>query len=252
MAILTAYFDESGTHDDSAITAIAGYVAEADVWAQVESDWQKVLGEFADRGLHTFHATDSYAGNGEFGRLDSFWRNYVRTQLSDILERSDIQAIWAGVNVDDWDDLTTDAFRARYPKPYDLCFEEVVKQLFRWSRHHVDGSPVSLVFGVQSEYQNRASTAYKAWLRHPEVSKFLGALSFGFPKTLVPLQAADMLAHEMNMEWEKVEFGELNFQNVGLRPFLEKITRRHGLHGGGLFGSQGLRTAMARFLKNQS
>jgi hypothetical protein len=58
MAMLIGYFDESGTHDQSAVTTIAGYVAKPEVWASVEAQWRQVLEPFAQKGLHTFHMVD--------------------------------------------------------------------------------------------------------------------------------------------------------------------------------------------------
>lgn len=247
LAMLRAYFDESGTHIGSPVTAIAGFAATAEVWTAIETEWSKVLADFKDKGVEAFHMTDCLAATGQFSRLDAFWRNYLVNSLAAILERSDIQAIWAGVNTEDWDDLTTPEFREQFPKPYDLCFDEVVRQLYRWSRHGADGTPVALVFGEQTEYQTRNELALQAWRRHPEFCRFIGSVTYSSPKLLIPLQAADMLAYEINKEWEKVEFQELTWQNVGLRSVLERITKIHGLHGGGLFGDQAIRTAVARF-----
>ena len=245
--MLHAYFDESGTHNGSPITAIAGFAATTEVWSRIERDWIAVLADFDQKGLHTFHMTDCLAARGEFSRINEFWRDHILSRLVAILERSDIQAIWAGVNTDDWEDLTTPEFRERFPKPYDLCFDEVARQLFRWSRHSADGTPVAVVFAEHPEYQSRAVFTYDLWRQRPDFARFLGAITRGSPKLVVPLQAADMLAYEINKEWEKVEYEELTWENIRPRTVLDRITTIHGLHGGGLFGDQAIRTAVARF-----
>jgi hypothetical protein len=252
LALLRAYFDDSGTHAGSPIVMIAGYVATEQAWDSVQQAWKRVLDEFASKGVTWFHMSEFQGGHGQFAGLDEPLRKYLINQLSGILETADVQAIWAGVNAEEWDELTTPRFLQKYPKPYHLCFDEVVSQLWRWSRHHAEGTPVPIIFAAQNEYQGHIEEIYTAWRKHPRAGEFLGQLSYGFPKQVIPLQTADMLAYEARAEWEMVEFEELNFENaLGFRPLLDKITKIHGLAGGGLYGRQGLKTAIARFEVSQ-
>src|SRR5262245_36059311 len=117
MACMRAYFDESGTHDEARVTAIAGYVGSKDVWTVVETAWRGALALYADKGVKTFHMKDCVAGKGEFQRLDTFFRMALITQLSNILKENDIQAIWSAVIVEDWHAVVDDPiFLARFPK----------------------------------------------------------------------------------------------------------------------------------------
>jgi hypothetical protein len=195
--------------------------------------------------------TDWAAGKGDCALLDTPKRNYMLVQLSDILASSDVEPIWAGVNNPAWSLLTfeEEEFKKRYPIPYDLCFDEAVSQLWRWARHAVDGSPVSVIVAAQSKNNDkRSAEIYEAWRRHPRAGEFLGTLSFAFASEVIPLQAADMLAYEISHEWATVEFEKIGWHNnFGIRPLLDKITTNRSPHRGGLYGEQGLRTAIARF-----
>ena len=51
MALLKAYFDESGTHAESPVTAIAGFVGTKDAWRSVEADMLAALKLFEDKGV---------------------------------------------------------------------------------------------------------------------------------------------------------------------------------------------------------
>lgn len=43
MAKFTAYFDESGTHGDSAALVVSGYVASAEQWLNFDGAWKHLL-----------------------------------------------------------------------------------------------------------------------------------------------------------------------------------------------------------------
>src|SRR5574337_667214 len=43
MAMLAAYFDESGIHSDSSVVAVAGYVAPVNEWQKLELEWRFFL-----------------------------------------------------------------------------------------------------------------------------------------------------------------------------------------------------------------
>jgi hypothetical protein len=61
--ILTAYVDESGTHDDSPITVMAGYVGYSGQWRKFEKKWARQLQKF---DVTHFHAKDFVKRTGEY------------------------------------------------------------------------------------------------------------------------------------------------------------------------------------------
>jgi len=249
LAMLRAYFDESGTHGDAPITVIAGFVATAEVWAALEAEWSKLLSPLAELGVTWFHLVDCQHGRKQFDRVRREIREDLIANLADVVSRHDVSAVWAGVNVEEFDRLATPEFRQRFPKPYDLCFDEVVRQIWWWSRHNAQGERVPLMFAVQEEYEKRNIQAYQAWRAHPRAGELLGSLTFDFPKNVVPLQAADFIAGETAKEWTGREYGEMSLRTgFQLNPTLQKITQRRAMHAGGLFSTEGLKTAIARFM----
>jgi hypothetical protein len=46
VVILTAYFDESGTHSGSEAVAVAGYVSTPDRWERFGQEWREALAAY--------------------------------------------------------------------------------------------------------------------------------------------------------------------------------------------------------------
>lgn len=63
--IITAYLDESGTHDGSPVTVMSGFVGNVHQWRKAEGKQQRVLVEF---GVKIFHAVDFFQKTGAFSR----------------------------------------------------------------------------------------------------------------------------------------------------------------------------------------
>jgi hypothetical protein len=61
--ILTVCLDESGTHADSPISVMAGYVGTAAQWKHVEADWAALI---AKAGVRHIHAVDLFRRTKQF------------------------------------------------------------------------------------------------------------------------------------------------------------------------------------------
>jgi hypothetical protein len=61
--ILTVHLDESGTHAASPISVMAGHVATAEQWKQIEADWATLV---AKAGVRYIHAVDLFKRAKQF------------------------------------------------------------------------------------------------------------------------------------------------------------------------------------------
>src|SRR5260370_2142808 len=61
--ILTAYFDESGTHAGAKVSAMAGFVGDNRQWRKYEKRAGKLFKRY---GVGVFHAIDVRRGHGDF------------------------------------------------------------------------------------------------------------------------------------------------------------------------------------------
>jgi hypothetical protein len=76
MALLKAFFDETGTHQGSPITGIGGFVGPCETWQQLEPQWAGVLAEFADKGVRWFHMSEAIVQKGQFAALEKWQVDY--------------------------------------------------------------------------------------------------------------------------------------------------------------------------------
>lgn len=244
--MLEAYFDESGTHERSKITAIGGFVASKDAWAQFERDLAAVLAPYANKGVSVFHMTDCLAQTGQFAFLEKPFINAILWGIGKALKRAEVTVIYAGVVQDDWDTEVLDgAFKARFPKPFDLCFATVLKELHRWSSHYGDGEPVASVFAQQDEYQGRMSAAVEALSCSGKYAPRLGSITFGRPENILPLQAADFAAYSMRGNIERRQYWD-GIYGAGPTAVFSCATAGRYAHGG-WYDAAALRLAMTRY-----
>jgi hypothetical protein len=71
----------------------------------------------------------------------------------------------------------------RFPKPIDLCFDDVVRSLARWSKQNTNSELVAPIFAYSNAYRE-VGRLYGAqeWYRNAP-----GSLAFDFPYRVVPL-----------------------------------------------------------------
>ena len=232
LALLVAYFDESGTHERSPITAIGGFVASKAAWEVFETDLAAVLAPYADKGVREFHMTDCLAQEGQYAFIARPHINAILWGIGRALKKAEVTAVYAAVVQDDWDEVVTDGpFRDRFPTTYALCFEEVAVQLARWSRKYGDGEPVVPIFAIADQYQEQATNAAAAMDRSNRYAGYLSGIAFNRPQVLTPLQAADFAAHSLRGNMENLVYWE-SFEKAQPTVVFDHATRGKFAHGG--------------------
>jgi hypothetical protein len=245
--VLIGYFDESGTHKEAPVAAIAGYVARVEDWGPIETQWRQELAPLSAKGVKTFHMAHCRGQWGEFSKVPRLDCDRLIDRLSDILEQADIKAFWSAVDVPDWNAVTTPGFREVFPKPYDFCFQGVLREIILWQRQVLGpNEEIQLFFSLQDEYEQRSLNAFKAWKQsNPD---FFKSLTYASPSDFPALQATDMLANLTNLEWRMIQKDGLTARNnYGYNSLLTKITTRNTMGGGGLFDALALRNVLKGF-----
>jgi len=206
MTLLKAYFDESGTHGGS-VTAIGGLVGVEAAWTAVESEINETIKLFKDKGVEYFHAAECAAQEGQYAGIDKERVSYIFMRIAKAIGSNPVVPIMSAVVQQDWDAVAKDVgFLKRFPKPFDLCFDDIVRQLWEWGAIYAPGEKIVPMFGYQKEYQSRMNDAVASYGSEKWYKEVLGPISFGHMDQVVPLQAADFIAHQSNWDVERRRF----------------------------------------------
>ena len=98
LAMLKAFFDDSGTHGEALITTISGFMAPAKVWERLEIEWLDVLSDYKSRyGVTWYHATDVAAWREEWAAVPLDPCRDAPMRFAAILGRHNVLPVWAAV-----------------------------------------------------------------------------------------------------------------------------------------------------------
>lgn len=198
LALLVAYFDESGIHAGAKATSISGFIASTEVWKNIECEWKEQLDTF---GIPYFHAAECKAGRGPFASVRKEFRNVLPMNLAKIICKHKPAGLSNVVLRDDWDQTDWSkpgaiTLKNRYPEPYDMCFDAAMQQMDTYSTHMANGEPVAIVIAEQTQFRDRVNIVCNAYRNHQNWANRFVSLTFARPSNLIPLQAADMMVNE--------------------------------------------------------
>jgi hypothetical protein len=245
--MLKGFFDDTGTHQGSRVTGIGGFVGAADAWTALEPKWASVLDEFADKGVRWLHASEAIAQKGQFARITKPELNYILTTVSQELGRHPLTGFFSAVITDDWGAIQDADFLKRFPRPIDLCFQNLVEHLWRWGKANVDGEPIVPVFAYSDEQSSHMKSVLDAYGSHEWYREVLGPIAFDFPQRVIPLQAADLLVHQMNWDTEKRFFEQPTLATAGMTRALSWATGDGRFVHGNYLDEDGLLLTVHRF-----
>src|SRR5207302_10270039 len=105
--MLTAYFDDSGTHDDSAFVLLGGLYGTDEQWEAFDIAWRaKLAAAVPDKpSLRRFHMFDCQHGDGEFVGYSKPERDALIHDLRNIIIDGGLHGYCCGGSRGDWDDL---------------------------------------------------------------------------------------------------------------------------------------------------
>lgn len=169
--------------------------------------------------------------------------------FANALSKVRLTPIWAAVVNEDFRAFATPEFLIRYPTPLDLCYEQVMRQMYRWAAKENIGDPVLPVFSTQVSHANRMIEAYERWGSLTDISGFFGAISFASYRQVIPLQCADLISSETAKTWESREYSD-GSSKWQFSRVLDKAVGEYGnLLYGGCYAETGMKVAVKRFME---
>jgi hypothetical protein len=186
--MLWAYFDESGQHDPNTghlvRLTIGGLVAPDDAWRSFEIEWKAALDEAA---LTAFHMTDFERYEGEF-------RGWAEDRHREFLNRLLEIIAWHAKDCIGFSNTVFNPkkqFRETYENG---LIDSLMHLALRSNRGHAD--KVSVVFARHKSYGESNIRKIFHFMDQYRDNR-LGSLSVDDPASKLPLQAADIVAYEI-------------------------------------------------------
>ncbi|WIG54900.1 MAG: hypothetical protein OJF61_000686 [Rhodanobacteraceae bacterium] len=192
VALLAAYFDESGTTGADKIALYGGAVARTDEWRNIEKPWRQKLDEFQ---IGTYHASHCEHGIKEFAHLSRPIREALTGYLAGLIGGLNAQAFGSAILRKDWPYVPKHLRDACFDDPILFSLSFCFQHVSTWAKENAGSEPVAFVFACHEKYGPVIEQVHKAFQASGRWTN-IGSLSFAKPQNLVQLQAADLLSYE--------------------------------------------------------
>lgn len=199
LAMLKAYFDDSGTHAGSNVVVMGGLIGSITQWNAFEQEWRDKLAHplLGKPALRKWSTADCRARVGEFRDYDHHGaeRDAVTRDFRKIIIDSELIGIASAIDQTAWDELVVGPARGVLGTALEACFTHCIAQTALIASTHPEAKDdIAIVFdqGIETERLNRITRAYKSQL----LDRNLVSIAFADVGRILPLQAADMVATE--------------------------------------------------------
>jgi hypothetical protein len=221
LSMFSVYFDESGTHKDSNVVVVAGWVSTDIQWQRFSTAWTGVL-RAAGLDPPIFHMTDYESRRGQFAGWQQNKRVRVLQKLQGLIRRRTKQAIVAAVIVDAFAKGRRERKVPSNMSPYGFGVVECIKKVGQWADNAGYTGPIAYYFEDGNRWRSHVLIATAEIERTPDFrARYrFASWGFGFKDTMTPLQAADMLAYEI---WKEAINGNLVTGDGRLRPMRKSL-----------------------------
>ena len=210
MATVAVYLDESGTHDGSPWCIVAGHIGAAADWGQFTDDWNAILNRPEFGGV-VFHAADMWAGHGAFEGWTRFKCFSLALHLARLLVKwsSRVYGLAVAIPVPDFNEIVAPTLPEGARAPYLSGLLLILFRILSVADRKFEASRVVCFADQKKDFEWRGQELYKI------VRSQLGGdggrlgeeLNYRSKKSVVPLQAADFLAHSAFTDLKDLSVG---------------------------------------------
>lgn len=199
LPLINAYFDESGTHDDSPVMAVAGYLFSAENAAFFADRWTAIL---AQKEIPFFHMVDCAHGNKEFANLSLTERIELAQKLIELIKAQTERGIGAIMPARMYEELMP--HHPNMGGAYNYCLWNCLEGVRLWREEKGYAGDVAYFFESGHKSQSEANRIMSQAFCDPEKGRPFGYSAHAFvDKRKFPgVQAADILAWQMCTDWK--------------------------------------------------
>jgi hypothetical protein len=139
--MLKVFLDESGTHEGSLVTAMAGYLIQAEAVQQLESEWLAVLSE---HGLDELHMREFVPPHGRYAHWKESDKRSLLERLIALIHKYCLSGVGAALEIDNFMQTVHARYNKREPglieSPYEWCLRYCCVQASIFAdKHQIEG-----------------------------------------------------------------------------------------------------------------
>jgi hypothetical protein len=223
LAVLGAFFDDSGTHTSSPAVVIGGLLGTDEQWDAFEAAWTARLAHPlpGKPPLNQFHLSPCRAKEGEFRDYSQAESDRITYLFRRIILDLGFVTLAAAVNRSAWNELVVGDIEDELGQPEGLCFFKCIELVINTIRFRKPGQQVFIFFdqGTKTQLDGWARLYRGQSQQFPEIA----GISFAPVPKVVALQGADMIAtetYQYALEWLKA--GENAVANAHFREYLKR------------------------------
>jgi hypothetical protein len=228
IVVIGAYFDDSGTEEESSAVVVGGLIATAESWVAFQKKWRATLDEY---GLDCFHMTDCEGGFPPFDKLTKDERIVLTTKLIALTQVHTQAIVNAATHKEDYEKYKkSQTGYGAYPWTVYQCLGGVADWADRLGYrgpivYFFDKGGGSKALGRKGELDRlRDSILADGRLARTFRLDQLESWNYDFMKNLSPLQAADIVAYE---SWKELMNGY--FPEIPTHPQRKSMTALLGV-----------------------
>lgn len=207
-----AYFDDSGTDENSDIAIAACYISTKRGWDDFVKAWDDARWE---EGFDIFHMAEFVAprehGHKPFCEWDDEKKKHVFARLAKIINENKWIGVASAVPKRIWDN-TPERIRQQYGREhYTFAVRMCMMRIVDWRAKSLVRLPIRYIFDWEmssSPKRNEISTILNIIAQHPRAGPMFGVepegYSFEHKDVFKALQAADILAWQMRCHMRKI------------------------------------------------
>lgn len=216
--MLQVYFDESGTHSESPIICMAGYISTVEQWTHFSRNWQERIDK---EGIDCFHMTDFENRRGPFKGMSKAKGNLLIESLIKIINVRVRYLFALAFAKADFDDVVGDKYIRTVGTEWTFCAMACMAFIRQWADQRAEKDPINFFFEQGARHSKALLAAHTKASKNKEFvsSMNLGTFTLGNRRNLPPLQAADILAYEAY----KYRFNQLKRPELPMRKSLEAL-----------------------------
>jgi hypothetical protein len=232
------YVDDSGTDSQTPVAVAACYVSSTCQWREFSRNWSDVL---KDEGFDEFHMANFVAKpsarHEPFCSWDNAKKDRVYRRLAGIINLRTRRGFAVAIPKKAFDEYALPEFRKTYASNnYIWAVKTVFALLEEWRKEFAVSKPLQYVFDRDSSRQQRELK--KIWDDYAKLENARAkygldpnGVTFANKKNFTPLQAADILAWQMQNYMRRVvmaatETERRNREHRGFRMLRENRSMR--------------------------